>query len=104
MKTVILVFAVLLVVHVSNAYEAASPFPPAESPASLAARSFQKRDCSKDTQEGPFYCMALFWRYKWSDQVQDCVKEVYGGCHETKNNFRTIGECREVAVPVCKSN
>ncbi|KAG5887636.1 hypothetical protein JTB14_030906 [Gonioctena quinquepunctata] len=87
MKTVILVFAGLLVVQVSNASEAAIQAPSAESLESLAARSFQKQDCSKDTQEGPFHCMAFILRYKWSEEDQDCVKAVYGGCHETKNNF-----------------
>ncbi|CAH1179198.1 unnamed protein product [Phaedon cochleariae] len=104
MKVFCGVFLVVLAVTNSVALEqAAQFFTEAESPESLAARSFQPGDCQKDTHEGTFVCMALFWRYRWNDKHQGCVKAVFGGCHETKNNFKTKEECEKVAVPICKA-
>ncbi|KAG5859991.1 Pancreatic trypsin inhibitor, partial [Gonioctena quinquepunctata] len=58
--------------------------------------------CAKDTELGDYRCEALIWRYKWSEQDQDCLKAVYGGCRATKNNFETKEECLKVAGPICK--
>ncbi|KAJ8984321.1 hypothetical protein NQ317_012540 [Molorchus minor] len=46
------------------------------------------------TQPGPM-CLAYIIRYHWNNSAQKCEKIVYGGCRETRNNFKTLEDCIE---------
>ncbi|CAH1179196.1 unnamed protein product [Phaedon cochleariae] len=74
-----------------------------ESAQSMAARPYQEKDCSKNVEEWVYFCRAKIPRYRWSVSDKTCVKDYYGGCHQTKNNFVTQEECMTVAEPVCKN-
>uniref|UniRef100_A0A6P7F194 Tissue factor pathway inhibitor-like n=1 Tax=Diabrotica virgifera virgifera TaxID=50390 RepID=A0A6P7F194_DIAVI len=74
---------------------------PLEDEAALAARPFRKSDCALDVELGDETCRALIPVYKWSIEAKKCVDEFYGGCHPSKNNFKTKAECEKIATPIC---
>ncbi|XP_028128650.2 kunitz-type serine protease inhibitor bitisilin-1-like [Diabrotica virgifera virgifera] len=73
-----------------------------EDPEAQAARSFRKEDCNLGVETG-FRCRARKPVYRWSNEDNKCVKDYYGGCHATKNNFRSKDDCVKTATPVCSS-
>uniref|UniRef100_A0A6P7EZD9 U-actitoxin-Avd3f-like n=1 Tax=Diabrotica virgifera virgifera TaxID=50390 RepID=A0A6P7EZD9_DIAVI len=75
-----------------------------EDTVALAARPFRKGDCSLGVEQddGPV-CYASIPVFRWSDADKKCVKDIYGGCRATKNNFNTEQDCIKTATPVCSN-
>ncbi|XP_072398624.1 kunitz-type serine protease inhibitor bitisilin-1-like [Diabrotica undecimpunctata] len=75
-----------------------------EDPAAQAARPFRKEDCALGVEiDIEYRCRARKPVYRWSNDEKKCVRDFYGGCHATKNNFRSENDCVKTATPVCSS-
>uniref|UniRef100_A0A6P7F054 Chymotrypsin inhibitor SCI-II-like n=1 Tax=Diabrotica virgifera virgifera TaxID=50390 RepID=A0A6P7F054_DIAVI len=73
-------------------------------PVEARPKPFTKVDCSLGVHQddGPV-CLAYIPVYRWSGAEQKCVKDVYGGCRPTNNNFNTEQDCIKTATPVCSN-
>ncbi|XP_050508376.1 trypsin inhibitor-like isoform X6 [Diabrotica virgifera virgifera] len=69
--------------------------------ASLRDDIFTESDCTAPVDVGPIICIAYFpvWRYDIYSRI--CVRDIYGGCYPSKNNFKSLEECETVTKPVC---
>uniref|UniRef100_A0A6P7FUC2 Male accessory gland serine protease inhibitor-like n=1 Tax=Diabrotica virgifera virgifera TaxID=50390 RepID=A0A6P7FUC2_DIAVI len=65
---------------------------------------FYSSDCFRPVEYHPngIACMALIPVWRWDVGAQACVRDTYGGCNPTNNNFPTLEECNEVARPICQ--
>ncbi|XP_050518514.1 U-actitoxin-Avd3k-like isoform X1 [Diabrotica virgifera virgifera] len=64
---------------------------------------FTKADCSLGVEQDGLVCQAYIPVYRWSDAEKKCIKDIYGGCRSTKNNFLTEADCVKTATPVCSN-
>ncbi|XP_072386502.1 uncharacterized protein [Diabrotica undecimpunctata] len=70
----------------------------------LNARAYLPRDCFRPVESDVgMACMALFRVWRWDIKAKACVRDNYGGCNRTKNNFFSLEKCNEVAKPVCEN-
>ncbi|XP_028139917.1 male accessory gland serine protease inhibitor-like [Diabrotica virgifera virgifera] len=63
-------------------------------------------DCYRPVEYHPngIACMALIPVWRWDVREEACVRDTYGGCNPTNNNFPTLKECNQVARPVCENS
>ncbi|XP_050508381.1 trypsin inhibitor-like isoform X11 [Diabrotica virgifera virgifera] len=68
---------------------------------SLQDDIFTESDCLAPVHSGPIVCLAGIpvWRYDIYSRI--CVRDIYGGCNATKNNFKSREECEAVTKAVC---
>ncbi|XP_050508371.1 trypsin inhibitor-like isoform X1 [Diabrotica virgifera virgifera] len=69
---------------------------------SLQDDIFTESDCTAGVAEGPIYCNAYFPIWRYDIHARHCVRDSYGGCFPTKNNFKSLKECETVTKPVCQ--
>ncbi|KAL3275864.1 hypothetical protein HHI36_020603 [Cryptolaemus montrouzieri] len=67
----------------------------------IQAAQFTKDDCLKPVQIGPVQCKAAFRVFSW--RKGKCQETIYGGCFPSKNNFKTLEQCKQVAATICSS-
>ncbi|CAH0556111.1 unnamed protein product [Brassicogethes aeneus] len=65
----------------------------------LVAKAFSEQDCERPLQTKS--CKLGSIRYHWNHHKQECEKDMFFGCGETPNNFKTLEECLTVAKPIC---
>ncbi|XP_050508380.1 trypsin inhibitor-like isoform X10 [Diabrotica virgifera virgifera] len=68
---------------------------------SLQDDIFTESDCLAPVDIGLEICLAAFPVWRYDIYSRGCVRDIYGGCSATKNNFRGLEECETVTKPVC---
>ncbi|KAJ8948376.1 hypothetical protein NQ314_008415 [Rhamnusium bicolor] len=57
-------------------------------------------DCNQPLETNS-RCNEWQYAYHWNNHLRECERAIYHGCNPTRNNFRTIRDCKTQAEPIC---
>ncbi|KAG5883603.1 hypothetical protein JTB14_025177 [Gonioctena quinquepunctata] len=62
---------------------------------------FTECDCDQPHTLPGVTCKGRFIRYHWNNTEKKCEEVIFGGCRETRNNFKTSEDCQWIAGVIC---